>query len=339
MFLKAIIALSMSIWVSSPVFAKAPANPTFGWQDTYSSQPKTERQHSRHGRPSRPHLVVGKRREGPPPPSQAQLLREDIAALRRELAGVRDEVERVRGNNIPLEQHSMLFPGIFTVMQPSESLASLPNLQVPTQPPVYQEPLPEALSNRLKGIEPFDEVKVARAYLVRTATVGYTMARQGPDIAIGRLHPDFAIKLQDAIRRARDAGLSHAGIFSAYRPPAFGVGGFSNKFNSLHSYGLAVDVTGIGGPGSAMAHLWQNIVNSVGLFLPYGPNNPAEYNHTQLISTKVAVQRLQSTITSFAPKDNIKMWLASGITAHVKEPDPVSVATIDRLPAVNWGHQ
>jgi hypothetical protein len=47
-----------------------------------------------------------------------------------------------------------------------------------------------------------------------------------------------------------------AGVFSAYRPPAFGVGGFSDKFNSLHTYGLAVDMRGIGTPGSAEAELW-----------------------------------------------------------------------------------
>jgi hypothetical protein len=39
----------------------------------------------------------------------------------------------------------------------------------------------------------------------------------------------------------------------AYRPPAFGVGGFSDKFNSLHTYGLAVDMRGIGRPGSRSA--------------------------------------------------------------------------------------
>src|SRR6266478_4165621 len=31
----------------------------------------------------------------------------------------------------------------------------------------------------------------ARAYLIATATPGYTMMRQGPERAIGRLHPEF----------------------------------------------------------------------------------------------------------------------------------------------------
>src|SRR5262249_37651509 len=77
-----------------------------------------------------------------------------------------------------------------------------------------------------------DEIAQARAYLVETASPGYTMTLQGPEIAIGRLHPEFAVRLEHAIREARSAGLPFASIFSAYRPPGFGVGGFSDKFNS-----------------------------------------------------------------------------------------------------------
>ena len=68
------------------------------------------------------------------------------------------------------------------------------------------------------------------------------MTLQGAEVAIERLHPEFVVRLANAIREARSAGLSFAGVFSAYRPPAFGIGAFSDKFNSLHSYGLAVDV-------------------------------------------------------------------------------------------------
>jgi hypothetical protein len=65
------------------------------------------------------------------------------------------------------------------------------------------------------------------------------MMLQGPEVAISRLHPEFAVRLESAIREARDAGLPFAGIFSAYRPPVFGIGGFSDKFHSLHTYGSA----------------------------------------------------------------------------------------------------
>src|SRR5215470_17259389 len=75
------------------------------------------------------------------------------------------------------------------------------------------------------------EIAEARAYLIETTNPGYTMMLQGAELAIGRLHPEFAARLEHAIREARSAGLPSAGVFSAYRPPAFGVGGFSDKFN------------------------------------------------------------------------------------------------------------
>jgi hypothetical protein len=43
---------------------------------------------------------------------------------------------------------------------------------------------------------------------------GYTMTRQGPERAIGRLHPEFVKRLAAAIAEARGAGLPFAGIFS-----------------------------------------------------------------------------------------------------------------------------
>jgi hypothetical protein len=123
------------------------------------------------------------------------------------------------------------------------------------------------------------ETARARAYLIATATPGYTMTRQGPERAIERLHPEFVNRLAAAIAEARAAGLPSAGIFSAYRPPAFGVGGFVDKFHSLHTYGLAVDVTGIGGPGTPTSLLWHEIAARHGVICPYGPHNLLEWNH------------------------------------------------------------
>jgi hypothetical protein len=42
-------------------------------------------------------------------------------------------------------------------------------------------------------------------------------------------------------------------------PPAFGIGGFADKFHSLHTYGLAVDITGIGAAGTPDPLLWHEI--------------------------------------------------------------------------------
>src|SRR5215831_1850048 len=156
------------------------------------------------------------------------------------------------------------------------------------------------------------DVASERAYLVATSRAGGTMMRQGPEVAISRLHPEFVMRLAAAIREAREQGLPEAGIFSAYRPPAFGIGGFKDKFDSLHSYGLATDITGIGGPGSTSAHRWHQIVTEVGLYLPYGPDHRVEFNHTQFIPMKVAPRELRETITADGPIDLRKMWLASG---------------------------
>jgi hypothetical protein len=41
---------------------------------------------------------------------------------------------------------------------------------------------------------PSTELAEARAYLVQTASLTYTTAQQGPEVAIERLHPKFAIR-------------------------------------------------------------------------------------------------------------------------------------------------
>ena len=147
------------------------------------------------------------------------------------------------------------------------------------------------------------ETARARAYLIETATPGYTMTRQGPERAIGRLHPEFVRRLAAAIADARVAGLPFAGIFSAYRPPAFGIGGFADKFHSLHTYGLAVDVTGIGAPGTASALLWHEIAARNGVICPYGPNNLMEWNHCQPTWVKIILpdNPLRETVTADGP--------------------------------------
>jgi hypothetical protein len=152
----------------------------------------------------------------------------------------------------------------------------------------------------------------ARAYVINTASPGYTMTLQGAELAIGRLHPEFVIRLANAIREARSAGLSFAGVFSAYRPPAFGIGAFSDKFNSLHSYGLAVDVHGIGRPGSPEAQLWHDVAARNGVICPYGPHDRAEWNHCQPSSVKVILPEnpLRETITAAGPSDLGRMFEA-----------------------------
>ena len=52
-------------------------------------------------------------------------------------------------------------------------------------------------------------IAAARAYVMETASPGYTMTLQGAELAIGRLHPEFVIRLAP-IREARSAGLPFA---------------------------------------------------------------------------------------------------------------------------------
>jgi hypothetical protein len=146
------------------------------------------------------------------------------------------------------------------------------------------------------------ELAEARSYLIQTASPSHTMTKQGSELAIERLHPEFAIRLAKAIREGRDYGLV-AGIFSAYRPPAFGVGGFSDKFNSLHAYGLAVDLYGIGRPGSVEALWWHEIAAKHGLICPYGHYDKAEWNHCQPTGLKAvpADNPLRQTVTADGP--------------------------------------
>jgi hypothetical protein len=246
----------------------------------------------------------------------------DVESLRHELTDLK---EKIWGPTpLPLSLSVLPRPQSSTVVEPKQVTLKLPDFGQPYPP---QAPVNPASANAPAVIEeratellkPKSAVEEAKAYLMDTATPGYTMVRQGVTVAIGRLHPDFIVKLASAIHLAREAGMTHAGVFSAYRPPAFGVGGFGDKFNSLHSYGLAADMTGIGGPGSRFAKLWQAIVQRVGLYLPYGPNNRAEFNHTQLVPTKMAPSFLRQTITASQPKDLQQMWLASGISSYVRE--------------------
>jgi hypothetical protein len=104
--------------------------------------------------------------------------------------------------------------------------------------------------------------------------------------------------------------LSEAGIFSAYRPPVFGVGGFGDKFYSLHAYGLAVDMHGIGRAGSPEAQQWHQIAARHGIVCPYGYRNRAEWNHcqpTHLMAVK-AESPLRDTIVASGPIDLQRMF-------------------------------
>ena len=186
-----------------------------------------------------------------------------------------------------------------------------------------------------------EETAEARVYLIETAKPGGTMTRQGPELAIGRLHPEFAVRLASALREARNAGLPSAGIFSAYRPPAFGVGGFRDKFHSLHTYGLAVDMHGIGRPGSPEAQRWHEIAAKHGVVCPYGSSNRAEWNHCQPTSLKmVSVENpLRETVSAHGPLDLVTMFEAGNavIESQASASDTVAAGMPVRMASLQVG--
>src|SRR5262249_28308448 len=123
----------------------------------------------------------------------------------------------------------MLMPFLTSAVAAPET-ASAPATPSTASPPAI-ELQEDADSGRKAGQCPVErpcvegpEVASERAYLVATSRPGGTMMRQGPEVAVARLHPEFAVRLAAAVREARGQGLREAGIFSAYRPPAFGVG-------------------------------------------------------------------------------------------------------------------
>jgi hypothetical protein len=178
------------------------------------------------------------------------------------------------------------------------------------------------------------EIADARTYVGETATPGYTMTLQGIALAIGRLHPEFVVRLANAIQEARNAGLPSVGVFSAYRPPAFGVGGFSDKFNSLHTYGLAVDMYGIGKAGSPEAQLWHEIAAMNGVVCPYGPHDRAEWNHCQPTSVRIilAENPLRETVSAEGPFDLANMFEAGNAVIESMESAATSLARAEPTP-------
>jgi hypothetical protein len=173
-----------------------------------------------------------------------------------------------------------------------------------------------------------DPAERARAYLVATASAGGTMAMLGKVKSLACFHRNFAINLAAAIRDARDHGMADVGVLSGCRPPALGIGGFRDKFNSMHAYGLAADMSGIGTPGSKQAKRWHAIAARHGVACVYGPSNRAEWNHCQGTLLKVAPARLRKTTTAKGPKDLDAMWqAAASIVLAVDRP----IAT--RLPS------
>lgn len=170
----------------------------------------------------------------------------------------------------------------------------------------------DRLSRRALELRYAQQLATDRAYIVATATPGGTMSRDGAAKNVAKFHPELVLRLAGAIREARQDGLPNAGVYSGYRAPGWGVGGFRDKFKSWHGVGMAIDMTGIGRAGSAEARKWYAIAGRHRLFNPYGPAHRAEFNHYQLTMTKAVSGRstVRATINARGPLDLARMWTA-----------------------------
>ncbi len=258
--------------------------------------------------------------------SQDVNLRSQLGAMKNQIADLRKEISGLR-NVWAMAPQAAIAP---KAGEPTaEIIAGDAGASLPSSFKLAALPPPDSSVSESRGT--ISELAEARAYLISTAHPGGTMTRLGSDRAIDLLHPDFAVRLAAALREARDIGMSDAGVFSAYRPPGFGVGGFRDKYRSLHSYGLATDIYGIGGPGSAKARSWHRIAARHGVACVYGPNNRAEWNHCQGTKVRAANSSLRRTINSRGPIDPETMWAAArGIVAPVLS----VVASLGDLPVV-----
>lgn len=123
------------------------------------------------------------------------------------------------------------------------------------------------------------------------------------------LHPQFAVRLANAIQQARDAGLN-VGMESGYRGPNTTGSNYDASGLSLHDKGAAADINGLGGPGSPQAKQWAQIASQNGIFNPYGINDPREFNHWQLVPYTLESRPDVQAQLAQAGGDKSKMWSA-----------------------------
>src|SRR5262249_6401220 len=94
------------------------------------------------------------------------------------------------------------------------------------------------------------------------------------------------------------------------------------------AYGSGFAFGGIDRPGSRNALRFQAIAAGNGLYSLYGPGDRAEWNHYQLIPVRRIAPNnpLRDTITANGPKDELAMWIKSGVPLENVEPVAIGAA-------------
>lgn len=156
-----------------------------------------------------------------------------------------------------------------------------------------------------------DGLADARAYL---NSVSSHQSRVGDT---SNLHPQFALRLANAIKQARAGGLN-VGLESGYRTDDTTGSSYDASGMSLHGKGAAGDVSGIGTPGSPQANQWAAIATQNGLFNPYtggaggGSLNSyraqKEFNHWQLVPWTLESRPDVQSALQASNGDRGKVW-------------------------------
>lgn len=172
------------------------------------------------------------------------------------------------------------------------------------------------------GGNPLDDLSFIRSTITSPSS---SMARQGVDVALSRMHPAYLEQARAATTALRDAGFKDAHMWSAYRPSGYGVNdrgtGWSKK--SMHGFGLAADWQGVPKMNDPSYGKFYNTMKENGFYNPYVTQgadgkfygSAKEYNHWQITPDRAFPQGhpIYSTVTPQGPVNNQAMWEASGI--------------------------
>ena len=150
-----------------------------------------------------------------------------------------------------------------------------------------------------------------------------------------RLHPQYAIAMANSIAEARAAGMP-VRLLSGQREGNVTNSKYDRGGYSSHTYGIASDVSGIGGPGSEEASRWRKIAESYGLSSPYDPKGK-EWNHWQFgPKLEDDPQLLGRLREAHARGNDVAMWDAyqpTGTATAYNE--PAKTVTAPAVDAIN----
>ena len=147
--------------------------------------------------------------------------------------------------------------------------------------------------------------------MTETAEPGYTMTLQGPELAIDRLHPEFVVRLANAIERRAAPGYRSRECSPPIDRLRSGRGLLRQVQLAAHLWARR-RYAGHRAARLTEAQTWHAIAARNGVVCPYGPRDRAEWNHCQPTSVKMilAANPLRETVSAAGPFDLESMFEA-----------------------------